>query len=130
MDSKTHENLLAAMHGEAFAYARYSLFAKAAREEGDEHVAELFEGLAKVELQEHFAELAELAGIVGSSADNLAASIEDENEEVEITYPGFAAQARAAGEAAAADRFAEIAGDEHEHLKALETALEGIEIPA
>jgi rubrerythrin len=130
MDARTHENLLAAMHGEAFAYARYSLYATAARERGEERLAGLFEGLATVELREHFAELAELAGLVGTDADNLEAAIRDENAEVEVTYPAFAEQARRAGDTAAADRFAEIAGDEHEHMKALEAALEQIEVPA
>ena len=129
MDVETRENLRAALHGEAFAYARYSLFARAAHEHGDERLSGLFTGLAEVELHEHFAELAELAGLVGSDADNLAAAIQDENEEVEAVYPTFAARARSAGETAVADRFVEIAGDEREHLKALEAALERIEVP-
>jgi len=130
MDVKTHENLLAAMQGEAFAYARYTLFADAARKEGDSRVADMFEGLANVELHEHFVELAELAGFVGTTADNLRAVIQEENEEVETTYPAFAEQARATGDVAAAERFTEIAEDEHEHMKTLEEALERIEIPA
>ena len=130
MDVITRENMLAAMHGEAFAYARYSLFAKAARENGDSHLAGLFDGLAEVELHEHFAELAELAGIVGSDADNLKAAIQDEDHEVEVTYPYYSDQARTVRETAVAERFAEIAGDEREHMRALETALEGIGVPA
>lgn len=130
MDVRTRENLLTALHGEAFAYARYSLFAAAARAEGDERAATLFEGLAAVELHEHYAELAELAGLVGTTADNLRAAIQDENDEVETSYPSFAEKARAAGDTAAAERFTEIAGDEREHMKALEEALERLEVPA
>lgn len=130
MDTTTRENLLTALHGEAFAYARYSLFAAAARAEGDENLATLYEGMANVELHEHFAELAELAGIVGADADNVTTAIQDENEESEVMYPGFAAQARAAGEVAAADRFEELAGDEAGHARALEGVLERMEIPA
>jgi rubrerythrin len=130
MDERTHENLLAAMHGEAFAFARYSLFAAAARAEGEERIAAMLDGIASVELKEHFFELAQLAGLAGTTPENLAAAIHDENEEVEHTYASFAKQARAAGDAEAADRFAEIAEDEREHMKTLEDALERIEVPA
>jgi rubrerythrin len=130
MDAKTHENVLAALHGEGFAHARYLLFAAAARKRGEERLASMFEGIAAVELQEHFAELAELAGLVGADADNLAAAILDENLEVEVTYPLFAEQARAAGELAIAERFSEMAEDEREHEKTLEQVLERLEVPA
>jgi rubrerythrin len=130
MDAQTHENVLAAMRGEAFAHARYLLFASAARKRGSPRLASMFEGIAAVELQEHFAELAELAGLVGTDADNVRAAISDENIEVEARYPQFAEQALAAGEFAIAERFAEMVGDEREHEKALELALEGLEVPA
>jgi rubrerythrin len=130
MDGQTHENVLAALHGEAFAHARYLLFAAAARKRGDDRLASMFDGIAAVELQEHFAELADLVGLVGTDADNVRAAIQDENREVEWTYPRFADQARAAGEVAVADRFAEMAEDEREHEKCLEGALERIEVPA
>lgn len=130
MDTQTYENVLAALHGEAFAHARYLLFADAARRRGDDRLASMFEGIAAVELLEHFAELAELADIVGTDEDNIRSAIQDENAEVEARYPQFAAQARAAGEAAVAERFAEMADDEREHEKTLEQALERLAVPA
>jgi rubrerythrin len=130
MDAQTYENTHAALRGEAFAHARYLLFARAARKRGNDRLASMFEGIAAVELQEHFAELAELAELVGTDTDNMRTAILDENLEVEETYPQFAEQARAAGETAAAARFAEIAEDEREHEKALEQALERLEVPA
>lgn len=130
MNAQTYENVVAGLRREAFAHARYLLFAAAARRGGDERLASMFEGIAAVELQEHFAELAELAGIVGTDVDNLRAAIQDENFEVEWKYPQFADQARAAGELAVADRFAEIAEDERAHEKTLEGALEQLEVPA
>lgn len=129
MNETTHQNLLTALHGEAFAYARYRLFAAQARDEGDLDLAEMLEGLAAVELNEHFAELAELAGLVGGDAENVAAAIQDENLEVGTTYPAFAEQARAAGETAVAERFEEIRDDELEHARTLETALERLVVP-
>ncbi|MGZ4332791.1 MAG: ferritin family protein [Gaiellaceae bacterium] len=130
MDAQTYENVVAALHGEAFAHARYLLFAAAARKRGDERLASMFEGIAAAELQEHFAELGELAGLVGTDADNLCSAVKDENLEVEETYPRFAEQARAAGELVVAGRFEEIAEDERAHEKTLEGALERLEVPA
>ena len=130
MDAQTYENVLTAMRGEAVAHARYLLFAAAARKSGDLRLASMFEGIAAVELQEHFAELAELADLVGTEADNIRTAIVDENREVEVTYPRFARSAFAAGEVAVAERFEEMAEDEREHEKALEQALERLEVPA
>lgn len=130
MDAQTFENLVSAMQREAYAHARYLIFAAAARRRGDERLAAMFEGIAAAELHEHFAELAELTGVVGTDAENLRAAILDENFEVEWKYPQFADQARAAGEVAVAERFAEMAEDEREHEKTLEGALESLEVPA
>ena len=130
MDTRTHENLLAALHGEAFAYARYRLYAAQALEEGDLDLAEMLEGIASVELHEHFAELAKLANLVGADADNLAAAIQDEGDEAAKTYRAFAAQAELAGELEIAERFDELRADELEHLKTLEAALERLQVPA
>ncbi len=82
----------------------------------------MFTGIAAVELQEHFAELAELAG---TDADNIRTAILDENREVEVTYPGTPSrpapeQAGAADEVAVAERFEEMEEDEREHEKTLE----------
>ena len=130
MDAQTYENVLTALRGEAVAHARYLLFATAARKRGEPRLASMFEGIAAVELQEHFDELAELAELVGTDADNIRAAIQDENLEVEWTYPKFAEQARSAGEVAVAERFEEMAEDEREHEKTLEGALEQLEVPA
>ena len=130
MDSQTYENVVAALHGEAFAHARYTLFAEAARKRGDDRLASMFEEIAAVELHEHFAELAELVDLIGADRDNIRAAIHDEKLEVETQYPQFAKQARSAGEAAVAARFEELAEDEREHEKTLENALERPEAPA
>jgi rubrerythrin len=130
MNAKMRQNVLTALHGEAFAFARYKLFATQARETGDADLAAMFNGIAEVELEEHFAELAELIGLVGADADNIQAAIRDENAEVEEVYLRFAEEARAAGDSAAAERFDEIREDELAHEHALEAALERIEVPA
>ena len=68
LSQKTLENLSTAMHGEAFAYAKYSLYAKMAQENGSPEVADLFEKAANTERFEHFAEEGRLARLVGTDA--------------------------------------------------------------
>jgi rubrerythrin len=129
MDPQTYENVLTALRGEALAHARYLVFATAARKRGETRLASMFDGIAAVELQEHFAELAKLAELVGTDADNIRTALLEENREVELTYPRFARQAREADEIAVAERFEEMAEDEREHEKTLEQALERLEVP-
>ncbi len=130
MNARTRHTVLAAMRGEAYAHARYRLFAQAARASGDRDLEQMFEGIAAVELHEHFVELAGLADVVGTDADNIQSAICDESDEVEATYKLFAEQARADGEDAAAELFEEMREDELAHLKALEGALERLQLPA
>ena len=126
MTTATREDVLNAMHGEAFAYASYMLFAEEARRSGRRDVADLFEATARTELLEHFAELAALVGLVGSDADNLRTAIEGESHEIDVAYPSYADHARTAGDLAAADRFEEIRRDELDHLEAFREALESV----
>jgi rubrerythrin len=121
--SATREDLLTAMHSEAFAYASYMLYAARARENGRKEVAELFEATARTELSEHFARLAEAAGLVGGDADNLRAAIEAESYEIEIMYPSFAEHAARAGDTGPADAFTDARRDDLAHLEAFREAL-------
>ena len=127
MNEQTKENLLKAMHGEAFAYAKYMLFAEHARKKGLKNLANLFEKTAKVERLEHFREEAELVGLVGTDADNLKDAMKGESYEIETMYPEFATQASVAGDKAAADRFNEIREDERGHFEAYRKALQQLE---
>lgn len=54
----------------------------------------MFEKTANTERFEHFAEEAELAGLVGSDAENLRDAIKGESYEIDIVYFEFAGQAR------------------------------------
>ncbi len=127
LNPKTMENLSTAMHGEAFAYAKYLLYADHARKGGNTALANLFEETAKVERMEHLAEEAELAGIVGTDAQNLKDSIKGESYEVETMYKNFADQARKVGDLAAAQRFEEIRKDEMKHRDSFKAELIKIE---
>ena len=55
ISARTQENLSIAMHGEAFAYAKYLLYAEQAQKHGHPELARLFEDTAKVERLQHFA---------------------------------------------------------------------------
>jgi rubrerythrin len=120
LSQNTHANLATAMHGEAFAYAKYLLYAKQAERNGNAELANIFTQAAKTERFQHFAEEAELAGLVGSDADNL-------KDAVDTMYRKFAEQATAAGDKAAAARFEEIRQDEMAHRDAFKVALAKIE---
>jgi len=123
LNQQTMQNLSTAMHGEAFAFAKYMLYAQHARKSGNKDVADLFEKAAHTERFQHFAEEAQLAGLVGSDQDNLRDAIKGESYEVQTMYFEFAHQAVTAGDRAVADRFEEVRQDEIVHRDAFKAAL-------
>ncbi len=126
----TSEDLSTAMHGEAFAYAKYMLYAEHARQNGNPELAKLFEDAAKTERFEHFAEEARLAGLVGSDAENVKDALQGESYEVETMYRDFSEKATAAGDRIAGERFEEIRKDEMKHRDAFQAALVKVESKA
>ncbi|WP_234542569.1 ferritin family protein [Streptomyces shenzhenensis] len=121
--ARTKANLDTAMHGEALANAKYLLYAAHARQTGNAALARLFEGTAGVELHEHFAGEAVLAGLVRTTKTNLRTAITGERGEVSTVYPGFAKRATAVGDSAAARYFRNTAADEATHAAAFQQAL-------
>ena len=109
---QTRENLLRAMRREAFAFARYLLYATQARQHGRQEVAELFEKVAEEEYFGHFTEQALETGLIGMEAENLHLAIEEEAFEADVMYRDFQAQADAVGDHAAAERFRRLREDE------------------
>lgn len=120
--ARTKANLNTALHGEALANAKYLLFAARAQRDGNAALARLFRGTAAVELQEHFAGEAVLAGLVRSTRDNLRTTIAGERYEATTMYPLFARRAAAAGDTAAASLFRHNASDEAKHARAFQQA--------
>ncbi|MGY5036506.1 ferritin family protein [Streptomyces sp. 900116325] len=120
---RTKTNLDTALHGEALAHAKYMLFAAHARQTGHPALARLWEGTAKIELQEHLAGEAVLAGLVRPTKDNLRKAITGERNEANNLYPGFAKRATAVGNTAAARYFRDTAADEAKHAAAFQQAL-------
>lgn len=123
----TLENLSTAMHDEAFAHAKYLLFAEHARRGGNAELANLFESTANTDKAEHFAQEASMAGIVGSDLENLKNAIAEESYETESMYPDFAAAADRVGDHEAALRFREIAADEARHRDNFQVELKQME---
>jgi rubrerythrin len=123
LNATTAAHLSTAMHGEAFAYVKYSLYAQHARQSGNVALANLFEQTAKTERLEHFKEEAKVANLIGTDKANLIDSISGESYEYETMYKGFAEEARKAGDTVAAQRFEEIRQDEAKHRDAFKAAL-------
>ncbi len=127
--TETEKNLMKAFAGESQARNRYTYFASAAKKEGLVQMAAIFLETAEQE-KEHakrffkFLEggLCEItatfpAGIVGTTAENLEAAADGENEEWTELYPAFAATAREEGFAAIATVFDNISIAEKQHEK-------------
>ncbi len=127
LNPQTLADLDTSMRGEAYAHASYTFYAAQADREGLPATAQLYRKTASVELNEHFREEADLAGVVGSDADNLRAAIAGEIYETTVMYPTFARQAAADGDDNAADLFTEIGQDEAHHLAAFQAALKVVE---
>jgi len=125
--AETRDHLKSAMQGEAFAAAKYQLYAEHARNSGNNELADLFERTAKVERFEHFQEEADLAHLIGDDAANLEEAIAGESYEINTMYREFAEQAHAAGDLAAASLFEEIRRDEMGHRDAFKAELEKLQ---
>jgi rubrerythrin len=137
--TKTEQNLLKAFAGESQARNRYTYFASKAKKDGFEQIAAFFEETAAQE-KEHaklffkFLEggMVEItaafpAGVIGSTAENLLASAEGENEEWTLLYPEFAKVAEAEGFTKIADAFKLVATVEKSHEERYRKLLKNIE---
>ena len=120
---RSRRNLMDAMRGEAFAFAKYKLFAKQARNNGDNELADMFDKTADQEYLEHFMEQADLVQLVGSDEQDVTNAIAGESFEVDTLYKQFAEEAREDGDEQVAHRFEEIRRDEAFHQLAFHEAL-------
>ncbi len=125
--TRTEQNLLKSFAGESQARSRYTFFASVAKKEGYEQIAGVFMETAEQE-KEHakrffkFLEggMVEItasypAGMIGTTAENLAAAAAGENEEWVDLYPAFADIADEEGFKEIAVAFRMIAKVEAEH---------------
>jgi len=125
--TQTEKNLLASFAGESQARSRYTFFAKQAKKEGYEQIAGIFTETAFNEEQhakQYFKYLeggaVEItatypAGVIGTTAENLAAAAAGENEEWTVLYKQAGDVAEAEGFPDVAATFRQIAKVEKEH---------------
>ena len=125
--TETELNLLKSFAGESQARMRYTFYAKQAKKEGYEQIAAIFRETADQEmthakrmfkyLEGGMVEItaAYPAGMIGTTAENLKAAAEGENEEWTDLYPHFAEVAEAEGFKEIATMYRMIAKAEAEH---------------
>lgn len=125
--TKTEQNLLKAFAGESQARSRYTFFASVAKKEGYEQISAIFMETAEQE-KEHAKKffkhleggMVEItasfpAGMIGTTAENLQAAADGENEEWSELYPEFAQIALEEGFPQIANTFKQVAKVELEH---------------
>ena len=128
---QTIENLARSFAGESQARTRYTIYARVARDAGDEWIARIFEQTAANEAihAERFLEMLKRLGgcadnidlsagypyVLGETADNLRAAAAGELSEHDEVYPAFAEMARREGCDDAARLWMQIARIEGVH---------------
>ena len=125
--SKTEQNLLAAFAGESQARNKYTYFASAARKEGFEQIAAIFEETANNE-KEHAKMWFKHLGGIGTTAQNLAAAAEGENYEWTEMYEEFAKVAEEEGFKQIAFQFRAVAQIEKAHEERYRALLKNVEM--
>ncbi len=114
-DTKTAENLRAALAGESIARNKYTYFAEAARKNGDTEIAAAFERMAINEMTHARLWYELLNGKPTTTENCLQQAAMGEYAEWHSMYPEFAAQARADGMEDIAVMFEQIASIEKNH---------------
>ncbi|MHC1719899.1 MAG: rubrerythrin family protein [Clostridiaceae bacterium] len=125
-EKKTYENLMAAFAGESQANRKYLAYAKKAEKDGKTNAAKLFRAASDAETL-HALKHFEVAGKVGSTADNLKDGIAGETHEYKEMYPDFVKEAEAEGNKAALMSFNFAMKAEEVHARLYLDALENID---
>lgn len=140
-ETKTSENLLKAFAGESQARNRYTYYADKAREEGYQHIADIFIETADNEKEharrffsflckEYKGEALSLAASypigLGTTLENLGYAAAGEHEEWSLLYPSFAKVADEEGFPAIASCFKSITEVEVRHEERYNKLLEDV----
>jgi rubrerythrin len=121
--SLTLKNLESALAGESMAHIKYRYFAKIAREEGFEEVAQHFEHTADQEILHAWGHLELLIG-KPNTKECLQKAIEGETYEYTVMYPEFEAVARKDGNEMAAREAQQQIAESREHAEQFLAVLE------
>ena len=124
--TQTEKNLEAAFAGESQARNKYTYFASAAKKEGFEQIAALFQKTADNEKEHAKMWFKELNGI-GDTAQNLLHAAEGENYEWTAMYEGFAQTAQEEGFPELAAKFRLVAAIEKHHEERYRALLHNVE---
>lgn len=124
--SKTEANLMAAYAGESQARNKYTYYAAAARTDGYEQIAAIFDETASNE-QAHAKIWFDLLGGASGTAANLKNAAEGENYEWTQMYSDFAKTAREEGFDNIAALFEAVAKIEKEHEERYLALLKNVE---
>lgn len=127
--TQTEKNLQAAFAGESQARNKYTYFASAARKEGFEQIAAIFEATANNEKEHAKLWFKELSGI-GDTAANLGAAADGENFEWTDMYENFAETAEKEGFSALAAKFRMVGAIEKRHEERYRALLKNVETAA
>lgn len=114
--SLTLQNLESALAGESMAHVKYRYFARIAREEGFEEVAQHFEATADQEIRHAWGHLELLIG-KPDTRKCLELAIEGETHEFTTMYPKFERQAKAEQNIEAVKEFNEQGRESNEHAQ-------------
>ncbi len=137
--TETEKNLLKSFAGESQARMRYTYYAKIAKKEGFEQICAIFLETAEQEkshakkffsyLEGGMVEITASypAGVLTTTAENLKAAADGENEEWSELYPHFADVAEAEGFANIAVAWRKIAAVEAQHEKRYRRLQERVE---
>ena len=125
--TKTEANLLAALAGESVARNKYTYFASAAKKEGYEQIAAIFQKTADNE-KEHAKMWFKALGELGNTAENLKSAAEGENYEWTDMYATFAKEAEEEGFAELAAKFRMVAEIEKSHEERYRALLRNVEL--
>jgi len=120
--SVTLNNLESALAGESMAHIKYRYFAKIAREEGFEDVAQHFEHTADQEILHAWGHLELLIG-KPSTKECLEKAIEGETYEFTTMYPQFKNQAFGEGLSFASKEFDEQIEESKQHAEEFKAVL-------
>jgi rubrerythrin len=123
---QTYSNILAAFAGESQARNKYDFFAKTARKEGHQKLADFFEETARNE-QEHAKLLLKLLKGIGNSKNNLQECIDGEHYETEEMYTNFEKIAKEEGFQDAQKLFSKLAKIEKHHEERYKRLLNQLE---
>ena len=120
--SITLKNLESALAGESMAHIKYRYFAKIARDEGFEDVAQHFEHTADQEIKHAWGHLELLIG-KPSTKECLEKAIEGETYEFTTMYPQFERQAKVEQNIEAVKEFNEQGRESNEHAQQFKAVL-------